>query len=434
MAEINETRQGLVIDDAQADPRWRGTAGDQTRSVIVVPMFGRFKLLGLLILTHEQTKYFNLEHQLLLQAIASQAAIAIENAQLYASMAQEQQRLSAVLQGAADAILMFDANDCLALINPAGERLFADAQIKIGKPLSRGNGYDAFLALLGETHNTGAQQTGEIVWPDKRVFSVVITSSGEAGCVVLLHDVSHFKALERVKDEFISAASHDLKSPITTITGFSQLLMTAGPLNENQTQFVQHIHTAAQNMGELVQDLLDLAKFDMGVEMKFEEVDLLSLVTEVTNEFAAQAATMKQKLTVGSVPGHLALQGVPSQLKQALRNLVGNAVKYTPEGGSIDVFAEPQGNTIRLFVKDTGRGIPADDLPFIFDRFYRASSDDAKEIEGNGLGLAIARAVAERHGGKISVESEPGKGSCFIFSLPLMQPETPSGSNPRQNS
>ena len=120
MDQVKATREGLIIEDADDDPHWLRNPDDPTHSAVVVPMFGRHDLIGLLILTHEHVRYFNIEHQLLLQAIASQAAIAVENAQLYACMAREQQRLSAVLQSAADAILMFEANGCLSLLNPAG--------------------------------------------------------------------------------------------------------------------------------------------------------------------------------------------------------------------------------------------------------------------------------------------------------------------------
>jgi len=138
-------------------------------------MFGRFGLLGLLVLAHEQSDYFHLEHKLLLQAIASQAAIAVENARLYTGMAQEQQRMAAVLQSAVDAILMFDADGCLRLLNPAGKNLFSDGYARLESPLSRGCGYDMLIDLLETTLTTGKAQAGEILWPDQRVFAALFT-------------------------------------------------------------------------------------------------------------------------------------------------------------------------------------------------------------------------------------------------------------------
>ena len=424
LEQIRETRQGLTLDDASNDSRWQALPNDPARSVIMIPMFGRFDLIGLLILTHEQTGYFTLEHQLLFQAIASQAAIAIENAQLYEVLLHEQQRSAAVLQGAADAILMFDEDGCLSLLNPAAERLFTDYEAKIGLPLARGCGYDGLIEHLEETFTSGKPKTAEIIWPDERVFTALFTPIEEGGCVVLLHDISHFKILERVKNEFISTASHDLRNPITTISGFAQLLSQAGPLNERQEDFAQRIQAAAGHMRELVQNLLDLAKMDMGLELKQESLDLNTLLAGIANEFQPQAEAKEQSLSLKEAKGKLEVRGDTLQLQQALRNLVGNAIKYTPVGGSVDLSIQTDESQATISVKDTGYGIPADDLPHIFDRFYRVRNEAVKDIEGNGLGLAIVKSIIEKHGGQLNVESEPGKGSCFTIALPLVPIET----------
>ncbi|HEX5807863.1 MAG TPA: response regulator, partial [Anaerolineales bacterium] len=279
--QIKETRQGLIIDNTLTNAHWQRVTGNPSLSVIIVPMFGRLELLGLLILTHELKNYFKLDHLLLLQAIASQAAIAVENAQLYERMSQEQSRLTAVLRGAADAIMMFDTDGCLILLNPTAERLFPDYQMKIGLPLARNCGYDKLIALLEDVLSSGQSRTEEMVWPDKRVFSASFTNVDRGGCVALLHDISHFKTLERVKDEFIATASHDLQNPIMAISGFSQLLPVAGPLNSQQQEFSQRIYATAENMRELVENMLDLAKMDSSVELRRETVDVNNLLLEV---------------------------------------------------------------------------------------------------------------------------------------------------------
>jgi signal transduction histidine kinase len=320
---------------------------------------------------------------------------------------------------------MFDSNACLSLINQAAQSLFTDYEIKLGIPLARGAGYDELISLLEETYSTQKLKTGEILWPDHRTFAAVITPIENGGCVVILHDVTHFKDLERVKNEFISTASHDLKNPIAVISGFSDLLPKVGPLNETQAGFVEHIHSAASNMNELVQNLLELAKIDMGLNLKKETVDINSLVSEIKDEFQPQMDAKGQKLLLKESANQPKVQADLLQLKQAIRNLLGNANKYTSAGGSIELLVEKGERSVAIFVKDTGYGIPADDLPFIFDRFYRVRNDDVRDIEGNGLGLAIVKSIIEAHGGQISVESESGKGSCFVVSLPLMQPELP---------
>jgi signal transduction histidine kinase len=419
LEQIKETRQGLIINDTNHDFLWKALPGAPTRSAVVVPMFGRFKLIGLLVLMHEKVGYFNLEQQLLLQAIASQAAIAVENAQLYASQAQEQHRMTAVLESVADAILLFDADARLLLLNPAGEKLFAQSGAKPGQPLSRGCGHDALIELIEETCAARKPLHGEITWPDQRVFAAQFAPIGEGGCVVNLHDVSYFKTLQRIKDEFISTASHDLKNPITSVLGYGEMLAKAGPLNEMQTDFANRIHTAAEYMRQLVSDLLDLKKMDLETAPEKETVDLNHLISNITDEFRFQSEAKKQIFQFDEAENQPELQGNRLQLQQALRNLVGNAIKYTPVGGSISLDIKTSNDTAVICIKDTGYGIPEDELPFIFESFYRVRTGEIANIEGSGLGLAIVKSVVERHGGEIHAESKLGQGSCFTLTLPL---------------
>ncbi len=195
--EIEETRQSKIIEDVHNDPSWQAVEDDPTHSAVIVPLIGRQKLLGLLILGHEQSHYFKLEHLVLLQAIACQATIAVENAQFYEEMARERQLLSAVLQSAADAILMFDEQDRLLLYNPAGQKLFGDFQEKLGKPLTDGSSYEPFVQLLQRAKQGGDSTFGDVTWPDQRTFSVSITRIKEGGYVAVLHDVSNFVKLEQ---------------------------------------------------------------------------------------------------------------------------------------------------------------------------------------------------------------------------------------------
>jgi len=169
----------------------------------------------------------------------------------------------------------------------------------------------------------------------------------------------------------------------------------------------------------LVQNLLELAKIDAGgLEQKFESVKVDQLVSEVFQEFLAQAKEKRQILQIETTKGEPEIKGDFSQLRVALRNLVSNAIKYTPEKGTIVIATQATQDSVILMVKDNGYGIPKDDLPFIFERFYRVYNEKVKDIEGNGLGLAVAKSFVEQNKGQIHVESEYGKGSCFslIFS------------------
>ncbi|MCJ7434656.1 MAG: response regulator, partial [Anaerolineales bacterium] len=424
LAEINETRTSLMLNDVQNEPRWQVIPNDPTRSAVIVPMFGRQNLLGLLMLAHEKTSYFQLEHLLLLQAIASQAAIAIENALLHQDVAKQEKRLAAVLQNAAEAIFMFDAEGRLNLLNPAGEKLFTDFKASLNRPLEAGYGYDALINILEDARISGTSESGEVVWPDKRTFVALITPIESGGLVAILHDVTHFKDVERVKNEFIATASHDLKTPITSIAGFSQLLAQAGPLNDMQTDFVHRIQTASQNMNELVQNMVQLAQIDLNAAQKYEPVEMGALLAGVADEFVPQATAKEQNLHFNPSTVPAQVNGDPLQLKQLFRNLIGNAIKYSPQGGRITLLAKVKKGNVQVDVQDTGFGIPAADLPFIFDRFYRVRSGKNSEVEGNGLGLAIVKSIVEGHGGQISAESEQNKGSCFHVSLPLLAPKS----------
>jgi signal transduction histidine kinase/DNA-binding response OmpR family regulator len=417
---IRESHQGLVVGNTRNDPLWQAALQDMTiHSAVIAPLLGRKDLLGLLILAHEQENYFNLDHLLLLQAIASQAAIAVENARLYASMAQEQKKLAAVLQYAEEAILMFDALGKLSLLNPAGEKLFPEFKANINQSLPVGDGYDALIEMLENSRLSRTAKSGEVLLTNQRTFTALITPIEDGGQVAILYDVTHFKDLDQLKNEFIATASHDLKNPITTIAGFSTLLGQAGPLNEQQKDFVGRIQGATQTMNELVQNMMLLAQTDMQTAHKYEVVELGALLTSIVDEFTPQALEKKQTLYFNPLTVPSQVNGDPLQLKQLFSNLIGNAIKYSLQGGRIMLVGAVKKEYIQVDIQDTGFGIPAADLPFIFDRFYRVRNDQNSELEGNGLGLAIVKSIVEQHGGKVSVESEQNKGSRFSVLLPI---------------
>jgi signal transduction histidine kinase len=247
--------------------------------------------------------------------------------------------------------------------------------------------------------------------------------------------VTHFKKLEKVKDEFIATASHDLRNPITSIKGYSQLMQHAGPLNENQTEFVQRIQHAAEHMGELVENMLDLAKMDLGAEPKTEILDMTHLLWQIADEFQPHAEAKRQLLTLEKTETSSRVRGDALQLRQALRNLIGNAIKYTPDGGNVTVngrfIDEATQPEIEITVRDTGIGIDPQNQQLVFEKFYQTgevllhSSGKTKfKGGGPGLGLAIARGIVNAHHGRIWLES-PGHdettnpGTTVFVRLPL---------------
>jgi CheY-like chemotaxis protein len=224
LAQVSASGEGLLIEDTHAAPFWLQEPNVPTRSAMVVPLLGYGNVLGALMLYHAQLGYFQPDHLTLLQAIASQAAVAIENAQLYAMIEEEQRRTAAVLRAAADAILVLDSQERLCMLNPAGRQLFSDAETQIGQPLPTGPGYDALLHLVRQARLCNSPAQGEAVWPDRRSFNALVTPVEDGGQVIVLQDVTHFKDLEQVKNEFIATASHDLKNPISAIMCYTSLL------------------------------------------------------------------------------------------------------------------------------------------------------------------------------------------------------------------
>jgi len=311
------------------------------------------------------------------------------------------------------------------MLNPAGEKLFRNDEIKLGLPLTRGSGYDTLKDLLDEACSSRKAHTREITWPDKRVFTALVTPIENEGYVTMLHDVTHFKELDRAKDDFISTASHDLKTPISVIRGYMELLPQVGPLNKQQIEYIECIHAATETMNELACNILELAKMATGMELQLEQLDACELLERITNEFQPQARTKKQSLVFEKRGNPPRVEADHVQLGRVLRNLVGNAIKYTPVNGSIKTSIEIKENNLSISVADNGYGISLDDLPFIFDRFYRAHHEVSGDDESNGLGLAIVKSIVEQHKGTISVESEPREGSCFTITLPLSQKKLP---------
>jgi signal transduction histidine kinase len=231
------------------------------------------------------------------------------------------------------------------------------------------------------------------------------------------------------QQEWLAFAWHELKSPLTCILTYSDLLERTKPLTAQQNTLVSQLRAAAWRMNTLMEELFSLAQANPGRPdspgqpgRPGQPCSLAEVIEGVFQEFGPLAATRNQQLSLCPLPGPLVVCGNPVQLGQVVANLVSNGIKYTPAGGAITLSAEVKANVVWVWVQDTGVGILPADLPFLFDPYYRAQSERVKAIEGSGLGLAIVRCIVEQHGGQVAVTSEgiPGKGSQFGFSLPLL--------------
>ncbi|MBI3483610.1 MAG: PAS domain-containing protein, partial [Acidobacteria bacterium] len=222
----------------------------------------------------------------------------------------------------------------------------------------------------------------------------------------------------KFKDQFLSTMSHELRTPLNAVMGFSELLSDAryGPLSEKQQRYVSHIHSGGNHLLRLINDVLDLSKIEAGrMELAIESALMESTFEEVLADLRPLADKKSQVFSVDCAPA-LTVRADAMRLKQVLMNLVGNAIKFTPEGGRIALQARPENGTVRVEVRDTGPGILPEEQKRIFEAFVRLQKPGAAS-EGTGLGLAITQRLVELHGGRMGLESEPGKGSCFYFSL-----------------
>jgi signal transduction histidine kinase/DNA-binding response OmpR family regulator len=225
----------------------------------------------------------------------------------------------------------------------------------------------------------------------------------------------------KFKDQFLSTMSHELRTPLNAVLGFSDLLADEryGPLNDRQQRYVAHIHTGGKHLLRLISDILDLSKIEAGrMELAREDVTVASAFAEVISTLYPLAEKKSQAL-LQRVEPHLHVHADAMRFKQVLMNLAGNAIKFTPEGGRIELAARQVDDQIRVEVRDNGPGIPVEQQQRIFEAFFRLT-ETGSATEGTGLGLAITSRLVELHGGKLGIESQPGAGTCFYFSLPLV--------------
>jgi len=245
-------------------------------------------------------------------------------------------------------------------------------------------------------------------------------SEVEAFSFSILRAKEELERASKFKDQFLSTMSHELRTPLNAVLGFSELLTEEryGPLNERQQRYIKHIHTGGKHLLTLINDILDLSKIEAGrLQLTLENVLVPTSFAEVVDTMRSLADKKSQRL-LQEVPSGLSVRADPTRFKQVLMNLIGNAIKFTPEGGEIRLSAHEREGAVRVEVRDSGPGIPVEEQKRIFEAFYRLGETD-KKTEGTGLGLAITRRLVELHGGNLGLESQPGSGSCFYFTLPV---------------
>ncbi len=225
------------------------------------------------------------------------------------------------------------------------------------------------------------------------------------------------RRLEKTKSDYVSIVSHEIRTPLTSIQGFSEILATKDMEPEKREEFYRIILTESERLSRLITNLLNLSRIEAGLELNRELVNVPELVLEEVEFFRAQ--TEIHQLSYSGSRDIPAVYADPERLRQVVKNLLSNAIKYSPEGGPVEVKTELEGKYVTISVSDRGIGIPPEELPRVFERFRRAEREEVVGISGTGLGLTIVKHLVELHGGKITVQSEPGRGSTFTVYLPL---------------
>lgn len=414
MATLSRTR-GLILDPNLPHPE----------SLIAVALRHENRYYGVLWAAYNVQHVFSESDIRFISTLASQAALAVTNIRLFQTVEVSRRQLETILNSTPDPVLVTDASNRLILANPAAGHVFGVTLRRGEKPdIERTVQVKALNELLKASSTE--RHSGEVAMPDGKTYLAMaspMTADGKViGRVCILRDVTQLKELDTLKSDFVSTVSHDLRSPLTLMRGYATMLEMSGWLNDQQRNYVKMIVHGVDNMSKLVSNLLDLGRIDFGVGLQVESIPLLDILERVTGSLQMQAKEKQISLGV-EFPRDMphAIEADQALLHQALYNLVENALKYTPEGGEVTLQLHTSPSALTFAVQDSGIGIPPGDLPRLFEKFYRGTNREALAQRGTGLGLAIVKSIAERHGGKVWVESELGKGSVFYLQIPLEQ-------------
>ncbi len=390
-------------------------------SLVYVPLQVKDRSIGVLgVDNRRQNTPFKERDVKVLSTLAEYAVLAIENARLYVYSIQERQKLETVIAHIQDGVVVVDKDMRLVLVNQVAQMAFnLPPNGVIGQPFVKFFAQPELKELLDSNTGRLANRV-EVSLEDGRVFSARIASIPGVGRAITLHDITYLKKLDHIKNDFVSTVSHDLRSPLTAILGYAELIERIGPLSEMQREFLHRVQISVHNITSLVDDLLNLGRIEAGFDSRKERVALDQLIRFAVDNLSRR--TMEKNLTVAldlSSDFPLIFAN-PVQIRSVVDNLIDNAIKYTPVSGNVRIRCGVEHNQVIFQVTDSGIGIPATDMPYIFDKFFRASNVNMDQ-PGTGLGLAIVKSIVENHQGRIWVDSNPGQGSTFTVVFPLAE-------------
>lgn len=414
---VAKTGEPLHLDGKVEDSRFGAVVNreDSITSSLSVPIATEGEILGVLMIRRAGDRIFESGSLVFLESIADLAAVALQKAKLFqAERAQRRllelshQKLSATFSSMADGVLVFDQEGTLLTFNTVAERFLSPL---LGSRLH--HFYERFPELLQQEQ--GELQSGERLL--RLVRTPLVAGGDESGSVLVLRDESVRREVERMKSEFLSMVSHELKTPITTIGAFLELLLERKFEQERQAHFLNICRDECARLQALIDQLLHLTRLEAGrFVLERNPIDLTSLVKDALPAFVEP--NPRHQFLLDECPASAPYEGDATLLTQAVINLLSNAVKYSPDGGNVRIKLRTTPTSYLLSVQDEGVGIEAEKLEFVFEKFYRADNSLTRSTGGTGLGLANVKHIALAHSGRVWVESEVGEGSCFFLELP----------------
>ncbi len=346
-----------------------------------------------------------------------------------AEIGRERSHMEAILGGMVEGVLVVDSDGRITLVNDAARRLLhldGAARGRHHLDLIRHPDVSDMLARTLETRAPESVEVSPLREPSRTFVAraAPLSSQGSDGALLVLHDITDLRQADRMRRDFVANVSHELRTPLTAIQGYVEALLDEDPPEPAEAdRFLGIIARHAHRMERLVRDLLRLARLEAGQE-PVERVPCrcADIFAAVVTDLEATIEDRRQRVTTRVDPGAAALVTDPAKLQDALRNLVENAVAYTPEGTTIELVAERHGDAVTISVLDEGPGIPEADLARIFERFYRVDKARSRESGGTGLGLSIVKHLVERMGGEVQASNRPGRGAAFTMTLPAVAP------------
>jgi PAS domain S-box-containing protein len=401
-----------------------------------LPLIARKQVVGVIFVFRSYSGGFSSNDRALLQSFADQAAIAVANARLYSQVSQQKQRMDALLDSAADGMLILAPDHTIERCNPAFARMLG-----LGIEEIQGKKHEEVIRWIKKPEGVTLEQAEADGWPLTPyatfyvegdlprqpgmplpigiTYAPLLTADGKLlNIIATIRDITRFREAEEIKTTFISVISHELKTPVALIKGY------AGTLRRDDAAWdrsvvqdsLMVIEEEADRLTELIENLLDASRLQAGaLKINLADVSLDSLVNRIVERFRTQ--TSKHVFVVDLGAEFPVVLGDEDRLEQVFSNLLSNAIKYSPEGGEIRINGQARAEQVILCISDQGPGVAPEDIPHIFDRFYR-SQQATRNTKGAGLGLYLARAVVEAHGGRIWVDPKPGVGARICFSLP----------------